>query len=178
MHPRAWMIHPELHDLPRETLMTFDSIHPDCIADESLPWLPFLPYSDVVKIKYFKLDPLRGEIVSVLKVPPGIQLPKHHHTGPVIVYTVQGRWKYLEHDWTATPGSVVYETASSDHTPVALENGTEDVVTFNITHGELVFLDSNDQVLAVENWKTSLQRYESYCRDNGIATRDLTSFPT
>jgi len=156
--------------------MNFDSIHPDCITDESLPWLPFAPYSDAVKIKYFKLDPVRGEIISVLKVPPGVQLPKHHHSGSVIVYTAQGRWKYLEHDWTATPGSVVYETASSQHTPVALENGTEDVITFNITYGELVFLDTNDQVLAVENWKTSMQRYLDYCHRHGIAARDLTRF--
>jgi quercetin dioxygenase-like cupin family protein len=156
--------------------MNLESIDPDCICDESLPWLPFTPYSDEVKIKYFKLDPVRGEIVSVLKVPPGVQLPKHHHTGSVIVYTVQGRWKYLEHAWTAEPGSVVYETASSDHTPVALDNGTQDVITFNITHGELIFLDENDRPLAVENWKTSMQRYLDYCRQHGLVARDLTSF--
>ena len=35
-----------------------------------------------------------------------------------MVYTVKGSWRYLEHDWTAVPGSFVYETAASKHTPV------------------------------------------------------------
>jgi 2,4'-dihydroxyacetophenone dioxygenase len=157
-------------------MMTFENIDTSCIDDESLPWLPFAPYSDTVQIKYFKIDPVRGEIISVLKAPPGMRLPKHHHTGTVIVYTVQGRWKYLEHDWVAGPRSVVFETASSRHTPVAPADGTEDVITFNITQGELVFLDDNDQIMAVENWRTSMQRYLDHCQAHGIVARDLTSF--
>ena len=33
-----------------------------------------------------------------------------------MVYTIEGKWKYKEHDWIAGPGSVVYETAASTHT--------------------------------------------------------------
>ena len=42
--------------------------------------------------------------------------------------TVQGRWKYLEHNWVAGPGSVVIETSTSRHTPQALADGTDDVI--------------------------------------------------
>ena len=28
---------------------------------DSLPWVPFTPYSDEVMLKYFKVDPVRGE---------------------------------------------------------------------------------------------------------------------
>ena len=51
-----------------------------------------------------------------MKAPLDVQLPKHHHTGTVMVYTIEGKWKYKEHDWVAGPGSIVYETAASTHT--------------------------------------------------------------
>jgi len=157
-------------------MMMYDLIGSGCIADEMVPWMPFTPYSDLVHVKVFKADPVRGEVISLLRSPPGTELPKHHHSGTVIVYTVQGRWKYLEHDWVAGPGSVVFETASTRHTPLSLADGTEDVITLNIVSGELLFLDANDQVVATENWRTAVERYLAYCRGQGIAHRDITSF--
>ena len=42
--------------------------------------------------------------------------------------------------------------------------------------GELLFLDEEGDIIARENWKTSLDRYEVYCKANGIEAQDLTSF--
>ena len=41
--------------------MFHEQIHTTVIDDESLPWVPFAPYADNVFLKYFKLDPIRGE---------------------------------------------------------------------------------------------------------------------
>jgi 2,4'-dihydroxyacetophenone dioxygenase len=155
--------------------MYFENIDTGCLNDEDSPWIPFTPYSAHVMLKYFKIDPVHGEVVVMLKSPAGTEMPRHHHTGTVIVYTVQGAWKYKEHDWTARQGSVVYETASTRHTPVSLP-GNEDVIAFNIVKGELVYLDDNDNVLAVETWKTALTRYLDFCKANGLTPKDLTSF--
>ena len=155
--------------------MNFENIDTGCMNDEDSPWIPFTPYSDDVMLKYFKIDPVQGEVVAMMRAPPGIEMARHHHTGTVIVYTVQGAWKYKEHNWVARPGSVVYETASSQHTPEALP-GTEDVIAFNIVKGELVYMDENNNVLAVETWKTAMTRYLDHCKANGLAPRDLTSF--
>ena len=54
-------------------------------------------------------------MIVMMKAPHDILLPRHHHSGTVIVYTLEGKWKYKEHDWVAGPGSIVYETASSTH---------------------------------------------------------------
>jgi len=96
----------------------------------------------------------------------------------VIVYTVQGRWKYREHEWIAEPGSIVYETAGSSHTPEALppDSGGADIVTLNIIQGELLFVNDKGHVLAAENWKSGLDRYLAFCDANGIAPKDLTAF--
>ncbi len=89
------------------TMMNYASINTGCIDVESLPWIPFAPYSPEVLIKYIKLDPVRGQMISFLTAPGDMQMPRHHHTGTDIVYTISGQWKDIERDWVATPGSVV-----------------------------------------------------------------------
>lgn len=155
--------------------MNYENIHTAVIDDESLPWVPFLPYSDQVMLKYFKCDPIRGETIVLLKAPAGAQLPKHHHSGTVIVYTIKGRWKYAEHDWIAGPGSIVFETAASSHTPQVVEDGGE-LIALNIVVGDLVFLGENDAVLATENWKSGVARYLAHCKSAGIEPVDITAF--
>lgn len=154
--------------------MYFKNIDTALIDVEALPWMPFLPYSDTVMVKAIKVDPIRGEWTTLLKAPAGMQLPRHHHSGTVQVYTIGGQWKYLEHDWTATPGSFVFETAGTEHTPVAV--GEEDVVTLNIVMGDWILLDDDGRVLAIENWKSVMQRYLTHCETHGIAPVDISSF--
>ena len=155
--------------------MLYEQIHTAVIDDESVPWIPYTPYSDEIFIKYFKADPVRGETITLLKSPAGAELPKHHHSGTVIVYTIEGSWKYREHDWIAGPRSIVFETAASSHKPQALGTSGH-VITLNIVVGDLIFLDDNDKVMAIENWKTGVERYLAYCKGAGIVPRDITAF--
>lgn len=155
-------------------MMHYEQIATSYVDTEAHPWFPFTPYSNEVYLKALKIEPVSGTFVTLLKAPGEMQLPRHHHCGTVMVYTIAGRWKYLEHDWTATPGSFIYETAASVHTPVAV--GCEAVITLNIQVGDSLYMDANDNILAVENWKSVLQRYLDFCRANGMAPVDLTSF--
>lgn len=156
--------------------MTLEHFDTRCITDDSLPWMPFVPHSDLVSVKLYRADPVRGEVISVLRAPPGAELPRYHQSGTTTIYTVQGRWKCREHDWVAGPGSVVIETAASEHTPQALADGTDDVVLFTVTQGELLLLDDQGKVVGTENWRTAVDRYLEYCRANGLEPRDVTGF--
>ncbi|MGH8375307.1 2,4'-dihydroxyacetophenone dioxygenase family protein [Pseudomonas sp. CLCA07] len=158
--------------------MLYEHVDTAVIDGESLPWIPFTPYADNVLLKYFKLDPIRGEWIVMMKAPIDMQLPKHHHTGTVMVYTFEGQWKYKEHDWVAGPGSIVYETAGSTHTPEVVSTGNGDgyVLTLVQVNGDLAFLDENDNIVALENWKSGLKRYLAYCEQHDIAPKDLTAF--
>jgi 2,4'-dihydroxyacetophenone dioxygenase len=157
--------------------MLYENVDTAVIDGESLPWVPLTPHTDQVLLKYFKLDPIRGEWVVLMKVPLGVQLPKHHHSGTVMVYTIEGKWKYQEHDWIAGPGSFVYETAASTHTfEVVAEGERGYVLTLVHVTGDLAFLDENGNVIALENWKTSMQRYLAYCEEQGVKPKDLTAF--
>ena len=157
-------------------LMNFQKIDTALIDVDSLPWVPFTPYDETVQIKLLKADPVRGETITLLKVPTGTVMAKHLHTGTVIVYTISGAWRYLEHDWVAKPGSVVFETASTSHTAAFMEGYGDETVTLNIVVGDLIFVDENGTVLAMENWRTMVERYLGYCEANGLTPQDVTSF--
>ena len=149
-----------------------EEIETNYIGGDDLPWVPFTPFTDQVHLKYFKIDPVRGEVVMSMRMPGGVTLPTHYHTGVVILYTVSGAWRYVEHDWIARTGDAVYETAGSSHAPEALE----DSEIFLMLVGELLFLDENGQIIAQENWKTSAARYRAYCEEHGLEPKAITSF--
>jgi 2,4'-dihydroxyacetophenone dioxygenase len=92
----------------------------------------------------------------------------------VVGHTIKGAWRYLEHDWVSEAGDTVYETAASSHTPQSV--GEEDAEVFFYIVGELLFVDDDGNILARENWKSSIERYLAHCEANGIEAQDLTSF--
>jgi 2,4'-dihydroxyacetophenone dioxygenase len=141
---------------------------------ESVPWIPFAPYSELVHVKYYRLDPVRGETIAMFKAPAGVLLPRHRHPGIAITYTLEGRWKYREHDWIAGPGSVVFDHAASCHTPEVVEPQGE-IQVLSVASGDVTLLGDDGQVLGVENWMSALERYHAYCRRQRILPRKLTS---
>ena len=156
--------------------MMYENVNTGVINDEDLPWTPFTPYSDVVSVKLIKADPVRGETVTFLKAPVSISLPRHRHTGTVIVYTIKGAWKYIEHDWVARPGSVVYETAGTSHTPIGIPGHGDEIITLNITVGDLLYFDNEERIVAIESWQSAVERYLAFCKANGIEAKDVTAF--
>ena len=80
-------------------------------------------------VQPLRLDPGRGEIVMLVSMAPGVELPIHYHTGPAEVYTLSGRWEYREYpDQPQTAGSYLYEPCGSVHTFFTPADNTEDTV--------------------------------------------------
>ena len=154
--------------------MFCDTIDTALVDVEALPWMPFAPYSDEIRLKLIKVDPIRGEWTALLKSPPYTELPMHHHSGTVMVWTVAGSWRYKEHAWVAGPGSFVFETAASRHTPVTV--GDDEVITLNIVQGDWNVMSPEGAVLAIENWRSMVDRYVNYCKSHSMSAVDVTSF--
>jgi pimeloyl-ACP methyl ester carboxylesterase len=154
--------------------MFYETIDTALIDVESLPWMPFAPYSDKIFLKLIKVDPISGQWIALLKAPAHAELPLHHHAGTVMVWTIAGRWKYIEHDWVAGPGSFVFETAGSRHTPVGV--GDAEVITLNIVQGDWNLMSPEGAVLAIENWKSMMDRYLNFCKASGMQPVDVSSF--
>ena len=152
-------------------LTAYETLHRSG-ADQ--PAVPFTPYSQDVTIKLLRVDPVSGQLCVILSAPGGTQLGTHRHYGSVVVYTMKGAWRYLEHDWVARAGDFVYETAGSSHTFV-VEPG-ETTEAFIIVEGALEFIDEQGNTIAIEDWRTMYPRYLDYCEQEGLQSADLTRF--
>lgn len=141
------------------------------VNPEDLPWIP---YFGEAEFKLLKANPVTGQTITLLKVPAGMQLPPHFHSGTVIVYTIQGAWRYAEDDWVSKVGDVVYEPAGTSHTPNGL--GDEDVITFNVVDGTLDYLGENGEIIARDNWESFLKKYHDHCAAKGMEPVDVTKF--
>jgi 2,4'-dihydroxyacetophenone dioxygenase len=144
------------------------------LSGEALPWVPFVPVSDRIEFKYFKIDPVRGDIYALMRVPPREGAHIHRHTGTVVVYTITGAWKYDQHKWISCAGDFVFETADSSHSFTGMSD--EETLAFVIVQGELQFLDDKGNVAYVENWRRALDRYVTFCNAKGIGPRDLCNY--
>ncbi len=143
-----------------------------------LPEVPFMPYSEHVKIKLLRVDRASGQIAIILKGPPGAQIGRHKHYGSVTLYTIRGAWRYLEHDWVARAGDFVFETASSSHTFVT--EGDETIEVFAVVEGVLEFLDDDGNTIGLEDWQSMYRRYLDYCSEQAIdpiEVADLNEVP-
>ena len=139
---------------------------------DDLPDVPFTPYSEDVTIKLLRIDRASGQIVVILKAPPGASVGVHKHYGSVTLYTIKGAWRYLEHDWVAREGDFVFETAGSWHS-FQTEPG-EDLAVFVVVEGALEFLDEDGERIGIEDWQSMYRRYLDYCEEQGIEPVDVT----
>jgi len=153
--------------------MAYETTGVSYISPNDLPWVPW-ELGEGMKYRLFKVDPVHGTFSVSLYVPADTGLGLHHHTGFVQVYTQQGSWKYHEHDWTAEPGSLVYETADSKHSFTTLPG--DDVITYIFMNGTLEFLDDDGNIVHTESWRTFLERQNAYYRSIGHPIPDITSF--
>jgi hypothetical protein len=89
----------------------------------------------------------------------------------VLGFCIQGSWRYLEREWVARPGTLVYEPPGDIHTLVV--DDAEDMITLFILDGVIQYLDDDDQVIYQDDVYTKLDRYLKFCDANGIEPVDL-----
>jgi 2,4'-dihydroxyacetophenone dioxygenase len=106
--------------LPQDRILTVNANDITALKDIVIPG---------VHVQPLRLDPARGEIVMLVAMAPGVELPIHYHTGTAEVYTLSGRWEYREYpDQPQTAGSYLYEPCGSVHTFFTPADNTEDTV--------------------------------------------------
>ena len=139
------------------------------IHGDELPWVP---QGDRVWFKPLRFDLTRGQWINVLRVTGEGRVNRHRHTGgQVLGYCLQGSWRYLERDWVARAGTLVYEPPGDIHTLVV--DGAEEMITLFILEGSVQYLDDDDRLIHQDDVFSKLERYLSFCEQEGIEPRDL-----
>jgi 2,4'-dihydroxyacetophenone dioxygenase len=106
--------------LPQDQILTVNINDIPLIKDTPLPG---------IHVQTIRLDPQRNELVLMVTMAPGVELPMHYHTGTAEVYTLSGRWEYREYpDQPQVAGSYLFEPAGTTHTFFVPEDNTEDTV--------------------------------------------------
>src|SRR6202008_5058923 len=75
-------------------------------VDDELLWVP---YAEGVWFQPCCFNVTSGGFSVLLKGLPGAKLGVHYHVGPARCSTIGGKWRYLEWEWVARPGTFVYE---------------------------------------------------------------------
>jgi hypothetical protein len=139
------------------------------IHGDDIPWVP---QGERVWFRPLRFDLATGRWINILKVTGGGRVNRHRHTGgQVLGFCLQGSWHYLEREWVARPGTLVYEPPGDVHTLVV--DGAEEMVTLFILDGVIQYLDDDDHVIYQDDVYTKLDRYLTFCRENGIEPVDL-----
>ena len=156
-----------------ESLKAFteDSALPDrAINTDEIPWVP---QGERVWFKPLRFDLATGRWINLLKVQGSGRVNRHRHTGgQVMGYCTKGSWHYLERDWVAKPGTLVYEPPGDIHTLV-VDEGVEEMQTLFILEGTVQYLDDSDNLIYQDDVFSKLERYTRFCEEQGIERMEL-----
>jgi 2,4'-dihydroxyacetophenone dioxygenase len=139
------------------------------IQSDELPWVP---QGENVWFKPLRFDLATGRWINLLKVTKKGKVNRHRHSGgQVLGFVVQGSWHYLERDWVARAGTLVYEPPGDIHTLIT--TGEEDMLTLFILEGVIQYLDDDDNVIYQDDVFSKLNRYLAFCKNEGIEPVNL-----
>jgi 2,4'-dihydroxyacetophenone dioxygenase len=112
--------------------------------------------SPTVAFRPLVLNASQGYYINILRVRSSGVLSRHRHSGPVHAFTLRGRWRYLEHDWVATPGDYAFEPPGETHTLVVPDDVKEMATLFHVTGG-YTYVDPYGEALGYEDVFTKLE---------------------
>jgi 2,4'-dihydroxyacetophenone dioxygenase len=128
--------------------------------------IPWIPQAEGVWFRPLRISPDQGTWTNLLRVTRRGTVNLHRHLAPVEAWVLAGRWRYVEHDWTAGPGRYVYEPAGDVHTLTTI--GAEEMITLFSMHGPIEYIGPDGQVSFVETAETKLRRYLEFCASQGL----------
>jgi 2,4'-dihydroxyacetophenone dioxygenase len=139
------------------------------VASDDQPWVP---NGQGLAFKPLHFSPSTGMWVNLIRVQRQGRISRHLHTGgSVHGFVLQGSWRYLEHDWVATPGTYVWEPPGDVHTLEVL--GDDEMITLFVVHGVIEYLDDDNGLIQQDDMRSRQRLYLEHCATNGIEPRAI-----
>lgn len=135
-------------------------------ADERM----WVPYGDNVWYQPCMFNVTSGGFANVLKVMPGAKLDPHYHVSTVYGFTLQGEWRYLEHDWVAKFGTFIFEPSGEAHTLSVDADAKEPMMAFFCLSACLVYVNKVEggQIVGYDDGFTLLARAREHYKKVGL----------
>jgi len=152
--------------------MAQDIVVPGVLPDDERVWVP---QAENVWFRPLCLSTRQGYWVNLLRVRKSGILSRHRHPAPVHGYVIEGKWKYLEHDWTATAGSYVFEPPGETHTLTVPADVPQMITLFHIT-GAMIYVDEQGQVVAYEDVFSKIEMCRKHYTACGLGSDFVDQF--
>lgn len=142
------------------------------VGTDDVPWVDDWLGVAGIRMKVLLADVEGGVFVVRVGFAPGMQLPKHLHTGAVHAYTFAGEWAYLEYPDSPPnrAGSYLYEPPGSTHTLKVADDITEETDALFVVHGAMVLYDEANAVIDVIDAASHKRDYLAMAREQGKPT--------
>lgn len=115
------------------------------------------------------LDTHNGVWVLRVIFHPGVILPTHYHTGTVHLWTLSGKWFYLEYpEQPQTAGSYLFEPGGSVHTFNVPADNEELTETLMIVSGSNVNFDQDGNYVGMLDANSIVLMIDQLIRERGL----------
>jgi len=161
---------PYRHPQPKEALP--ELLIPHAIPQDERMWVP---QQENVWFRPLCLSASRGYWMNLLRVRKSGVLSRHRHPQPVHGFVLKGSWHYLEHDWTATEGSYVYEAPGETHTLV-VEADVPEMITLFQVNGAMLYVDPDGRLVDYEDVFTKIDLCRRHFTATGLGENFVTQF--
>ncbi|CAG9222499.1 Cupin [Paraburkholderia tropica] len=145
---------------------------PFAIPDDERVWVP---QAENVSFRPLCLNASQGYWMNLLRVRKSGVLSRHRHPQSVHGMVLKGRWKYLEHDWTATEGSYVYEPPGETHT-LYVPDDVEEMITYFQVNGVMFYCDPYGNYTGYEDVFTKIDMCRKHYASVGLGEDYVDQF--
>jgi 2,4'-dihydroxyacetophenone dioxygenase len=145
---------------------------PQAVPDDDRIWVP---QAENVWFRPLCLNASQGYWTNLLKVTKSGVLSRHRHPQAVHGYVIKGRWKYLEHEWTATEGSYVYEPPGETHT-LYVPPEVEEMITLFQVNGVMFYCDPYGNYSGYEDVFTKIEMCRKHYASVGLGEEYVDQF--
>jgi len=137
------------------------------VGEDEVPWVENITYPGTF-MRLLQADVEACVYAMAGRLPAGLAVGTHRHTGAVHMFTLSGAWGYREHDYVNRAGSYLYEPPGSVHTLYVPEDNTELTETLTVVYGTTEYLDEDGKIIAVTDAATNLETYYQSCEAAGL----------
>lgn len=136
------------------------------VGIDDVPWVKNPAVN--AQMRLLQVDDDANLYVTHGRLPAGLRVGTHRHTGPVLGFTLSGSWGYVENDFLNRAGSYLYEPVGSVHTLYVPDDNAEVTETLFAIYGDVEYLDPDGNVLFVSNARRNLDLYYEACEEAGL----------
>ena len=160
------------YQLPMPPDALAEIVIPAAVPEDENLWVP---QQENVDFRPLCLNRSQGYWMNLLRVRQSGVLARHRHPGPVHGWVLKGSWHYLEHDWTATEGSYVFEPPGETHT-LAVPEGVAEMITLFQVHGVMYYVDPWGNFLGYEDVFTKIEMCRKHYQAIGLGDDYVNQF--